>query len=296
MEITKILKFITSHPVNRDKKIKSVIRFAKWQIGSRLIPGSVVVDWINGSKFFARTGETGLTGNIYTGLHEFTDMAYLLHALRPEDTFVDVGANVGSYSILACSAAGANGIAFEPVPTTFNKLVDNMRVNHIEDRVECINEGVGSEQGELRFTSENNCMNHVLTDGEICSDSIKVNVTTLDYRLSNIQPSIIKIDVEGYETSVIDGAVKILKDSGLHSVIMELNGSGTRYGCDEQKIIDKMKKYGFGTYAYDPFSRSLTNLEGKSLSSGNTLFIRKRDFVESRLRTARKFDILGKMI
>jgi len=43
----------------------------------------------------ARPGETGVTGNIYTGLHEFSSMGYLLHVLREGDLFVDVGANVG---------------------------------------------------------------------------------------------------------------------------------------------------------------------------------------------------------
>jgi len=48
---------------------------------------------VNGSKFLVKTGETGLTGNIYTGLHEFPDMGFLLHFLRAEDLFVDIGAN-----------------------------------------------------------------------------------------------------------------------------------------------------------------------------------------------------------
>lgn len=50
---------------------------------------------------------TGATGNIYVGLHEFEDMAFLLHVLRRTDLFVDVGANIGSYTILAGGAAGA---------------------------------------------------------------------------------------------------------------------------------------------------------------------------------------------
>ena len=123
MSIFNTIKFITDHPLNRDRKLSSIIRFAKWQIGSRLVQGAIIFDWINGSKFLVKTGETGLTGNIYTGLHEFIDMGFLLHFLRDEDLFIDVGANVGSYSILACYAVGARGIAFEPVPSTYNGLL-----------------------------------------------------------------------------------------------------------------------------------------------------------------------------
>lgn len=92
MSLLNTIKFIANHPLNRQQKISSIARFIKWQIGSRLVPGAVVFDWINGSKFLVKTGETGLTGNIYTGLHEFSDMGFLLHFLRNEDLFVDVGA------------------------------------------------------------------------------------------------------------------------------------------------------------------------------------------------------------
>ena len=79
MSLLNTVKFITTHPLNRGHKLKSSSRFAKWQIGSRLVSGAIVYDWVNGSKFLVKTGETGLTGNIYTGLHEFADMAFLLH-------------------------------------------------------------------------------------------------------------------------------------------------------------------------------------------------------------------------
>ena len=111
MSLIHTLKFITDHPLNRGQKFKSLLRFVKWQIGSRCVPGVVGYDWINGSKFLVKRGETGLTGNIYTGLHEFADMVFLLHFLRDSDLFVDIGANVGSYTILACSAVGASQVA-----------------------------------------------------------------------------------------------------------------------------------------------------------------------------------------
>jgi hypothetical protein len=65
----------------------------KWQIGSRLVPGEVIYQWVNNSKIVACTEEEGVTGNIYCDLHKFPDMAFLLHVLREEDLFVDIGAN-----------------------------------------------------------------------------------------------------------------------------------------------------------------------------------------------------------
>ena len=294
MSVLNTFKFITTHPLNRDNKLKSIIRFAKWQVGSRLVPGQIVYDWVNGSKFLVRTGETGLTGNIYTGLHEFPDMAFLLHVLRDDDLFIDVGANVGSYTILACSAIGANGYAFEPVPGTYKRLIDNIRLNHLENRVKCLNIGVGSEKGNIAFTSDMDTTNHALASGEQSDNAISVEVSTLDAVLGEESPSLMKIDVEGYETPVLKGAIETLKKQTLHSVIMELNGSGSHYGFDESKILEIMFDHGFRTYSYNPLDRSLINLQGKNLNSGNTLFIRDESFVLDRLKNSPKVTIHGK--
>ncbi|MGO9513651.1 MAG: FkbM family methyltransferase [Steroidobacteraceae bacterium] len=289
----KVLKFITAHPLNRNHKLRALARFATWQIGSRLINGAVVFDWIAGSKFLVRTSEAGLTGNIYAGLQEFPDMGFLLHVLRPGELFVDVGANVGSYTILACAVIGARGCALEPVPTTYNRLLENIRLNRLEDRVRCLNIGIGREQARLHFTVDLDTANHAVAHDEISPGSICIEMSTLNAVLTDSPPSVIKIDVEGYESPVVEGAADILKDQTLHSVIMELNGSGRRYGYDEARIVQRMSDFGFRTYTYDPFGRELINLNSKHLNEGNTLFIRNEALVLERLRTSPKFYIHG---
>jgi len=294
MSIIALLKFITTHPLNRDSKLQSIARFAKWQISVRLAPGAIVYDWINGSRFLVRTGETGLTGNIYTGLHEFPDMGYLLHVLRGDDLFVDVGANVGSYTILACAAVGGCGYAFEPVPSTYMRLIENVRLNNLEGRVTCLNIGVGSEEGKILFTSDMDTTNHVVASREQSDNVINVRICTLDDALRNKSPALLKLDVEGYETPALQGAQETLKKPSLHSVIMELNGSGSRYGFNESRILEMMFDHGFKTYSYNPLDRSLINLNGKNLASGNTLFIRNYSLVLENLASSPKIRIFDK--
>ena len=62
---------------------------------------------------------------------------------------------------------------------------------------------------------------------------------------------------------VLEGAQDTLKKETLHSVILELNGSGSRYGYDESQILEMMFDHGFKTYSYNPLNRTLINLEGK---------------------------------
>ena len=164
MSLLNTLKFVTNHPLNKNQKAQALGRFLKWQIGSRILPGKIVFTWINGAKIIISPGETGLTGNLYCGLYEFTDMAFLLHVLRKEDLFVDVGANVGSYTILACASLGARGYCIEPVPSTYLRLMDNIRLNNLTGNVECLNIGIGDKEGSAQFTSNRNCTNHVLIE------------------------------------------------------------------------------------------------------------------------------------
>lgn len=294
MPLIDTLRFITNHPLNRDQKLKSLVRFAKWQIGGRLVPKGMVIDWVNGSRFLVRPGEAGLTGNIYTGLHEFADMGFLLHFLRREDHFVDIGANLGSYTILACAAVGAGGIAVEPIPDTFHRLVENVRLNHLDDKVQCINQGVSDRQGSLTFTGDRDATNHALAPGERHEHTVDIEMTTLDHLLENETPTVIKIDVEGYETLVLEGAQATLQKPSLQAVIIELNASGNRYDFDESKIPELMGDYGFKPCAYNPVDRTLSRLEGKNPDTENTLFIRHRPFVEERIKEAPMVSVYGK--
>ena len=221
-------------------------------------------------------------------------MAFLLHFLRNNELFIDVGANAGAYTILACSAIGACGYAIEPIPSIYNRLIENIRLNHLESRVKCLNIGISNKQGEIAFTSDWGVMNHALASGEKRDNAIMVEVNTLDAVLDGQSPTLIKIDVEGYESTVLEGALETLKNQSLQSVIMELNGSGDRYGFDELRILKMMVDYGFGTYSYNPLDRCLTDLQGKNLNANNTLFIRDYSFVLDKLKSSPKVDIHGK--
>ncbi len=221
-------------------------------------------------------------------------MGYLLHVLREDDLFVDIGANVGSYTILACAAVGARGYAFEPVPSTYMRLIENMRLNNLEGRVTCLNVGVGSEEGEVSFTSDMDTTNHVIASQEQSNHAINVRMCALDDALRNKSPALLKLDVEGYEAAALQGAQETLKKPSLHSVIMELNGSGNRYGFSESRILEMMFDHGFKTYSYNPLNRSLINLNGKNLASGNTLFIRDYSLVLENLASSPKIRVLNK--
>ena len=162
MGLRNTLDFVLHHPLSRKRKLANVGRLFAWQIGSRLVPGPVAVDFVNGSKLLVRSGMTGATGNVYVGLHEFSEMALVLHFLRPDDLFVDIGANIGSYTILAAAAAGAACVAFEPGSEAFAWLKLNVALNSVEGRVETHQEAVGGRCQTVAFTTRRDTANRVL--------------------------------------------------------------------------------------------------------------------------------------
>jgi FkbM family methyltransferase len=218
-------------------------------------------------------------------------MAFVLHVLTAHDVFVDIGANLGSYTILACAAKGARGFCFEPVPATYGRLLDNIAINNLSSTVVALNIGLSDAEGELNFTADRSSGNHVIAKDEASANPVRVPVRTLDSILLEESPSLLKIDVEGFETPILDGAKATLGKSSLHSVIMELNGSGNRYGFDEDNILRKMEGYGFSPYAYEPFSRQLRPLEGKSKTGPNTLFLRNESHIRERIAQASRIRI-----
>lgn len=286
-----ILRRIFNHPFNSDNKFGGLMRFVKWQINTYINPYPIVYPYTENTKLIVWKGLTGATGNIYCGLMEFNDMAFLLHFLRKNDDFIDIGANIGVYSILASGEIGANTIAIEPVPTTFNYLMNNISINNIRDKVRGLNIGLGNKKGILKFTKSLDTLNHIAVENEI--DTIDVEIETLDSIISKT-PILIKIDVEGFEAEVLNGAEKTLRDNHLKGVIIELNGLGKRYGYDEKLIHIKLLELGFKPYTYNPINRQL--IEIPTYGSHNTIYLRDLQFVNERISSSRKIKIMHREI
>lgn len=286
---------ITNQPLTRDKKLITITRFFMWRMISRFKPDGLIYHWVGDAKFYFKRKEWGIVSNVYTGLLEFEEMSFLLHTLRNDDLFIDIGANHGSFSILASAVIGAQTIAFEPIPTTFDRLVDNVMLNQISEQVSCNNKALGAAEGKVSFTlGEISSLSHIVLPSEDSNGAVEVDITTLDNELSGCNPTMLKIDVEGYEMPVLEGARKTLEKESLIAVIIELNEFGEKYGYADRAIIDKLISSGFDPYAYDPFRRDLKKLIGKNPDSRNTIFIRDISMVEDRITNSPTFSVLGK--
>lgn len=286
------IPFFLSHPLwSGCHRIDPFIRFFWLQFRFAIGFKTVIVPWFNGLRLPLRPGYRGLTGNYYLGLHEFRDMAFLIHILRPGDLFVDVGSNLGSYSLLASGVSGSRSIAFEPDPSSFEQLCFNVELNSISSLVDCKHlalscSKVTSQSDSVWFSVDQDTCNSLVCftyDGK----KAKVSVSTLDKELSGEFPQVLKIDVEGSELQVILGARHLLSSDSCLALIVE---------GFSQEVTECLAGLGFMSVGYDPFSRSIL-LRHKPKST-NSLWMRKSriPFIMNRLQSASTYHVYGSRI
>jgi len=292
MALRHTIHFLLNHPLNKTQRVQAVWRFLKWQIWSRITSKPSIGKFGEKSKIILKRGLTGATGNYYSGLHEFEDMSFLLHFLRASDLFVDIGANVGSYTVLAGNECKTQTITIEPIPKTFDILKQNVELNNISHLTQCLNIGLGGEKGILKFTKSLDTKNHVAKAYD--TDTIDVRVERFDDIVVIDRPTLIKMDVEGYETEVLNGMETALSNNHLKAIIIELITAGGRYDYDELLIHKKLLSLGYASYSYNPHKRSLHQLETFGIL--NTIYIKDIDFVSNRLKSAEPFNVREQLI
>jgi FkbM family methyltransferase len=281
--LSNLSHFFATHPLTRNNPVGAWGRFAFWQIRSRL-QHEVIFPWIEGQKLVVKKGMTGATGNIYAGLHEFYDMMLPLHFLRKGDLFLDVGANIGSYTVLAAGVCEATTWAFEPDPITARHLRRNIAINGLDGLVTVHEVALGPSEAEVRFTIDQDTANHVTTGADCPFHTVRQK--RLDDLVTDQQPSMIKMDVEGYEEKILVGSQAVLSLPSLKLIELETVNPTIK------KMLDH---HGFTGCSYDPFTRKL-QLTSISHYSSNSAFVRDIDFVQARLSEARPIVVLGRSV
>ena len=228
-------------------------------------------------------GDSGIIGNYYFFLRDYEESLFLINYLSTSDTFVDIGSNLGHYTLLSSGLVGARTICIEPVNETFLRLKMNVEINQLKN-VKMMKVGLSNQFGKLKISNNLGAMNRILIDGENKYSEI-IPVLTLDEVLRNEKNvSVLKIDVEGYEKQILEGGFETLNNDNLKVVIIELNDSNTYYGYKENQILNIFRKFQFKPYEFFPNSGKLIALKKKNNKSYNTIFLRDLKYVKYRLK------------
>src|ERR1022692_136794 len=278
------LRWAANHPVNHGSKAKAILNFIRAQIGARMVLGDVCVPFPNETRLLIPPSMKGATHFIWPGLVDFEEMSFVMHFLRPEDLFVDVGANIGAFTVMASAVAGARTIAYEQAPFAFGYLERNTWLNKLSERVVVRAIALGATEGKIHFTAGLGTENHI-SEGDSGEERIEVQLSTLDAQLAGLEPTVIKIDVEGFESDVLAGAKGVLAKPSLQALILERVGNASRFGRDESNLHKYVHNLGFNPYGYGPKSRELHPIDGE-LAHGNVIYVRNSEMAAERLRLA----------
>ena len=160
------------------------------------------------------------------GVYEFAVSQLVREYLKPGDVFVDVGANIGYYSIIAGAVVGQSGTvhAFEPSASVRTRLERNVQLNLMRQII-VRPEAVAATSGTVRLIepqgTENDGLAYVQTNGG--DQGVEVRAVRLDElpEFSERSPQLIKVDVEGGEPEVFRGASALLDRGDAPSIIFE---------------------------------------------------------------------------
>jgi FkbM family methyltransferase len=163
--------------------------------------------------------------------------------LRPNDLFIDVGANVGLYSLFAFDCE-ANVIAFEPDEESRARLRENAALNNAVT-IEIRSEAVADRPGEMHFTQGLGLMNQLVLR-EPGFSTVCVRVITLDEVIGARVVAGLKVDVEGAERLVLEGATRALSSHRIKLIQLEWNPYSEKLlGEDRTPVAELLRLHGY---------------------------------------------------
>ena len=278
-------------PIATREPVRAAARVLWWQIRRRLTGRPMTVGFVNGTSFRVFPGRPASTGVWYYRLPDPDDMLFTLHLLRPGDTFLDGGANVGVWSVLAASA-GAAAVAVEPVPDTFAVLEAELAANRFPIPPRAVCAALAAEPGVVRMTADQDTANRVATEG-----GVEVPARTLDDVIADTPPTLIKLDLEGYEYEALRGGGDTLRSPALLALVIETFRQHNLNTTLLQNIERLLAVHGFHPFAYDPTGRRLIPLTGAAdvpaAESNNTIYVRDLSAVQARLTGAERVVVGG---
>lgn len=235
-DVEYVLRQVFANPGNKGERLRRATEAVMFPTWTRLTGGYWTTTYAGG-QILVRRGQ-GAQHSVYARLPDFREMTFWLRVLQPGDLFVDVGANIGIYTLLMASH-GADVIAVEPAEEARRLLEVNLSLNGL--KADVVTAALGRAPGRAKLTDELGSSNHIVANGsgngqadEHASD---VTVTTLDEELGDRTAAGVKIDVEGFELDVVLGASRALAERRIGILQLEWNSMAReRFGRDREEV------------------------------------------------------------
>ena len=246
LQARQVLGYVWTHPANQGQRLRSVFRAITFQVRGHLGRRTMAVIGARG-RMWAELHYTASSNVVYANPPNWNEMQAWRRILKPGDLFVDVGSNVGSYALWAADL-GADVIAIEPDHGAALRLRENVALNRFAIEVQQC--ALAGQCGRMPLTSGLDTVNHFVL--EPSDTDQEVEVRTLDDVLGARVAAGVKIDVEGAERLVLEGAVQALADHRINIMQLEWNEmSKLVLSEDRAPVAEILQSHGYSFYRPD---------------------------------------------
>lgn len=219
----------------------------------------VIAQQPDGLRIWVDLGDFGMSREALLGGYEDGETRFIEATLRPGDSFLDVGANIGWHTLHAARRVGPGGrvIAVEPRGDTHRHLVRSIAENRFEDWVAAHNLGLKDEAGEFHVVWDPVAGNPAGTWTLSTREQVEAFEAggwrtapacfeTLDGLIGERPIHLVKLDAEGAEGLVLDGATAVLRNQR-PTILCELNGNvlSKVSGCAPTEMVAWMAARGY---------------------------------------------------
>lgn len=219
-----------------------------------------------GHKIIVDTRDTAISPHILLdGKWEPWITEAFLNIVKPGMNVVEVGANMGFYSLLAADRVGETGAltCFEANPEVAEILFHNLRFNGFGRRATVVNKAVFSETTSMKFQVFEKSQggsglvrccfqdaHHFQKENLDSSNTIKVNATSLDDHFpKGAKVDLLKIDAEGADPHIIKGAQRLIQENPDITIIMEVGTGALEKACGSiENFYSQIDALGLGLY------------------------------------------------
>ncbi len=244
----KVIEFIWTHPANQEHRTRAVLRALAYQTRAKFLHRRTLAKLGDSSRIWVDPDRRAASKVVYANPPDYHEMNVWRRALHMGDLFLDVGANIGTYTIWA-SELGATVIALEPAKDTFSLLQENIALNGYA--AIAIQAAAGSTCGKAQFTSGLDCANRLDERGINECDMLALDSIIKDQVVAGM-----KVDVEGFEIEVLRGCRQALAERRIKLMQLEWNSTSSEFlGIDRKPIVDLLAEHGYRLYRPDSQGR-----------------------------------------
>jgi FkbM family methyltransferase len=292
MNLTKLsfrkIKWLFNTNKFKNNPIKVLSRVFAWEL-FRIFGTRMDFTFDGNLKIFLYPNDGVARLTYYFDYHEpeiFTFLDNFLNHTKEklkEVIYCDIGANIGLYTLFVAKRIGNKGkvISFEPQPLTYQRLIENIKLNNLEN-ILSVNKAVGDINSSIAIRQSPDSAKAFVSRTKEDRKDIKVEMVSFDNFLKNndiAKVDYLKIDVEGFEYFVLQGMKEFLKNSPPIIIQIELYEEFLkRSGSSINQTLNYLNDLGYTFWQLN--SNNIKLIECKDNISGDLFLIKKENIKE----------------